>query len=133
MSSVNKATLIGRVGRDPDIRTTPSGMKVVNITLATSRKVKGEEQTQWHRVVMYDKLAEIAAQYVRKGSLLYVEGEIKYGKYTNKDGIEQHTTDINANQMQMLGGRTSAGEEPQRHPKEEPQQSFPEDDSDIPF
>lgn len=132
MSSVNKAIILGRVGRDPDIRATPSGMKVINMNIATSRKVKGEEQTQWHRVVMYDKLAEIAAQYVRKGSLLYVEGEIKYGKYTNKDGVEQYTTDIVANQMQMVGGRPSSGEEPQRHPKEEPQQSFP-DDSDIPF
>jgi single-strand DNA-binding protein len=133
MSSVNKAILIGRVGRDPEIRTiAASGMKVVNMTLATSRKVKGEEQTQWHRVTMYDKLAEIAAQYVRKGSLLYVEGEIKYGKFTNKDGVEQNTTDIVANQMQMIGGRPSAGEEPQRHPKEESQQSF-NDDSDIPF
>lgn len=133
MSSVNKVIILGRVGRDPDIRTTPNGIKVVNFSLATSRKVKGEEQSQWHRVTMYDKLADIAAQYVRKGSLLYVEGEMRYGKYVNKDGFEQHTADIIANQMQMVGGRPQQAEEQQRHPKEEPQQSFPEDDQDIPF
>lgn len=133
MSSVNKIIILGRVGRDPDIRTTPNGIKVVNFSLATSRKVKGEEQSQWHRVTMYDKLADIAAQYVRKGSLLYVEGEMRYGKYVNKDGFEQHTADIIANQMQMVGGRPQQTEEQQRHPKEEPQQSFPEDDSDVPF
>lgn len=133
MSSVNKIIILGRVGRDPDIRTTPNGIKVVNFSLATSRKVKGEEQSQWHRVTMYDKLADIAAQYVRKGSLLYVEGEMRYGKYVNKDGFEQHTADIIANQMQMVGGRPQQAEEQQRHPKEEPQQSFPEDDQDIPF
>ena len=132
MSSVNKAIILGRVGRDPDIRTTPNGIKVVNFSVATSRKVKGEEQTQWHRVTMYDKLAEIAAQYLRKGSLVYVEGEIKYSKFTNKDGVEQNTTEIIANQMQMVGGRPQT-EEAQQHPKEEPQQSFPEDDSDVPF
>ena len=133
MSSVNKIIILGRVGRDPDIRTTPNGIKVVNFSLATSRKVKGEEQSQWHRVTMYDKLADIAAQYVRKGSLLYVEGEMRYGKYVNKDGFEQHTADIIANQMQMVGSRPQQAEEQQRHPKEEPQQSFPEDDSDVPF
>lgn len=133
MSSVNKIIILGRVGRDPDIRTTPNGIKVVNFSLATSRKVKGEEQSQWHRVTMYDKLADIAAQYVRKGSLLYVEGEMRYGKYVNKDGFEQHTADIIANQMQMVGGRPQQAEEQQRHPKEEAQQSFPEDDSDVPF
>ena len=131
MSSVNKAIILGRVGRDPDIRTTPNGIKVVNFSVATSRKVKGEEQTQWHRVTMYDKLAEIAAQYLRKGSLIYVEGEIKYSKFTNKDGVEQNTTEIIANQMQMVGGRPQT-EEAQQHPKEE-QQSFPEDSEDVPF
>ena len=133
MSSVNKAIILGRVGRDPDIRTTPNGIKVVNFSLATSKKVKGEEQTQWHRVTMYDKVAEIAAQYLRKGSLVYVEGEIKYSKFTNKDGIEQNATDIIGHQMQMVGSRPSYGEEPQRHQKEETQQSFPEDDTDVPF
>ena len=126
MSSVNKVTLIGRVGRDPEIRSTPNGFKVVNFTLATSKKVKGEEQTQWHRVTMYDKLAEIAAQYLRKGALVYVEGEIKYSKFTNKDGVEQHSTDIVGYQMQMLGGRAE-----ERH-KDEPKHSFQEDD-DLPF
>ena len=125
MSSVNKVILVGRVGREPDVRQTSTGLKILNLSLATSKKIRGEEQTQWHRVTMYDKVAEIAAQYVRKGTLLYVEGEIKYGKYTNKDNIEQNTTDIVAYQMQILT-RPSVGEEPQRHPEET-------DDSDVPF
>lgn len=122
---INKVMLIGRVGKDPEVRQTSSGLKVTNFTLATSKKVRGEDQTQWHRITMYDKLAEIAAQYTRKGSLLYIEGEIKYGKYTNKDGLEQNTTDIIAYQMQMLGGKPQ-GEEPQRHPEDTP-------DEDLPF
>lgn len=129
MSSVNKATLLGRVGKDPDVRQTPNGIKVVNFSLATSRKIKGEDQTQWHRIAAYDKVAEIIAQYVRKGSLLYIEGEIKYGKYTNRDGIEQNTTDIVANQIQLIGPRPQQQDDVQRHPPEESQ----EDDSDVPF
>lgn len=129
MSSVNKAIILGRVGKDPDVRQTPNGIKVVNFSLATSRKIKGEDQTQWHRIAAYDKVAEIIAQYVRKGSLLYVEGEIKYGKYTNRDGIEQNTTDIVANQIQLIGPRPQQQDDVQRHPPEESQ----EDDSDVPF
>lgn len=120
---ISKTILVGRVGRDPESRQTSSGLKVVNFTLATSKKVRGEEQTQWHRITMYDKVADIAVQYLRKGSMVYLEGEIKYGKYTNKDGIEQNTCDIIAYQMQMLGGKPQ-GEEPQRHP---------DDDESIPF
>jgi single-strand DNA-binding protein len=123
---INRAILIGRAGKDPEIRSTPSGTTVANITLATSKKVKGEESTQWHRLVFFDKLAEVVQQYVRKGSLLYVEGEIRYGEYTDKDGVKRSTTDISVFQMQMLGGKPEQREEPR-------QQSAPVDEGDIPF
>ena len=133
MSSINKVILIGRVGKDPDLRTLQSGKSVVNVTLATSSKYKDRngdqaEDTQWHRLVAYDKLADIISQYVHKGSLIYVEGSLKYGKYTDKDGNEKSTTDIIINQMQMLGGKAEQREAP-RQQKEE---SLIGDD-DIPF
>lgn len=124
MSNVNKAILVGRVGKDPDVRQTPAGLKVCNFSLATSKKVKGEDQTQWHRITAYDKIADIISQYVRKGSLLYIEGEIKYGKYTNRDGIEQNTTDIVVHQVQMIGPRPQQ-EEVQRHPPEDEPEDLP--------
>ena len=136
MSSVNKVILIGRVGRDPEIRHLQSGKSVVNLSLATTSKRKdrdGEfvEDTQWHRLTAYDKLADIIGQYVHKGSLIYIEGSLKYGKFTDKDGNEKNTTDIVIGQMQMLGGKgESHGEErPQR--RQEAQQELPEED--IPF
>jgi single-strand DNA-binding protein len=115
MASVNKVILIGNCGRDPEVRYTASGMAMCNISIATSSRRKdkatGEsiEDTQWHRVQFYDKLAEIAGEYLKKGKPVYVEGRLKYGKYTDKDGIERNTTDIVAEQMQMLGGREGGG------------------------
>jgi single-strand DNA-binding protein len=111
MSSVNKVILIGNCGRDPEMRYLPSGSAVANVTIATSSKrkdkVSGEtiEDTQWHRVTFYDKLAEIVGEYVKKGKPIYVEGRLKYGKFTNKDGVEQNTCDIVATEMQLLGGK----------------------------
>ena len=116
MASVNKVILIGNCGRDPEVRYTPSGTAICSISVATSSRRKdkntGEqiEDTQWHRVTFYDRLAEIAGEYLRKGKPVYLEGRLKYGKYTDKDGIERNTVDIIAEQMQMLGGRDS-GEE----------------------
>ena len=113
MASVNKVILLGNCGRDPEVRYLASGMAVASVTIATSTKRKdktsGEmvEETQWHRVQAFDKLAEIFGQYVKKGSSIYVEGRLKYGKYTDKDGIEKQTTDIIVTEMQMLGGKTS--------------------------
>lgn len=110
MASVNKVTLLGNVGRDPEIRYLPSGKAVCNISLATSSRRKdkttGEtlEDTQWHRVVFYDKLAEVAGEYVKKGKPLYVEGRIHYGSY-EKDGVKQNTVEIVATEMQLLGGK----------------------------
>ncbi len=116
MASVNKVILVGNLGKDPEVRYLPSGSAVANITLATSRKYKdkdrsGEmiEETEWHRVTFFDKLAEVVGQYLKKGSSVYVEGRIKTRKYTDKDGMEKYATDIIANEMQMLGGREGAG------------------------
>jgi single-strand DNA-binding protein len=115
MASVNKVILVGNCGRDPEIRYMPSGGAVANISIATTSKRKdknsGEtiEDTQWHRVQFFDRLAEIVGEYVKKGAPLYVEGRLKYGKYTDKDGIERNTVDIIATEMQLLGGRQGAG------------------------
>jgi single-strand DNA-binding protein len=111
MASVNKVILVGHLGRDPEVRHSPSGMAVCNVSLATSSRRKdkqsGEtvEDTQWHRVIFYDRLAEIAGEYLQKGKMVYIEGRLKYGKYTDKDGVERNTTDIVATEMQMLGGK----------------------------
>ena len=115
MASVNKVILVGNCGRDPEIRYLPSGQAVANISIATSSRRKdkntGEniETTEWHRVTFYDKLAEIVGEYVKKGRPLYVEGRLKYGKFTNKDGHEQNTCDIIATEMQLLGAREGMG------------------------
>ena len=117
MASVNKVILIGNCGRDPEVRYTPGGTAICNVSVATSSrrkdKASGEsiEDTQWHRVTFYDRLAEIAGEYLKKGKPVYIEGRLKYGKYTDKDGIERNTVDIVAEQMQMLGGRDGGGGE----------------------
>ena len=110
MASVNKVILVGNCGRDPEIRYMPNGKASCNISVATSSSYKNQagekvENTEWHRVQFFDKLAEICGEYVRKGKPIYVEGRLKYGKYTDKDGIERNTVDIIATEMQLLGGR----------------------------
>jgi single-strand DNA-binding protein len=111
MASVNKVILVGNCGRDPEVRYAPSGAAICNVSIATSSrrkdKTSGEsiEDTQWHRVTFYDRLAEIAGEFLKKGRPVYVEGRLKYGKYTDKDGIERNTVDIVATEMQLLGGR----------------------------
>ena len=115
MASVNKVILVGNLGRDPEIRYLPSGEPVANITIATSSKYKGKtgemvEETEWHRVTFFGKLADIVGQYLKKGRSVYVEGRIKTRKYTDKDGVEKYATDIIANEMQMLGAREGMGE-----------------------
>ena len=139
MTSVNKVHLLGHAGRDPEIRYLPDGKAVANISIATSirRKDKssGEmiEDTQWHRVTFYDKLAEIAGQYVKKGNPLYIEGRIKYGKFTNKDGVEQNTCDIVATEMQLLGSREQTPQKaPAPRPAAKPAGSGFDDMSDDP-
>ncbi len=115
MASVNKVIVLGNLGRDPEVRYTANGAAICNIGIATSRqwkdKTTGErqEETEWHRVVFYDRLAEIAGEYLKKGSSVYVEGRLKTRKWTDKDGVEKYTTEIVAAEMQLLGGRNSGG------------------------
>jgi single-strand DNA-binding protein len=115
MASVNKVILIGNLGRDPEIRYAPSGSAICNATIATSRnwkdKQSGErqEETEWHRVVFYDRLAEIAGEYLKKGKSVYIEGRLKTRKWTDKEGAERYTTEIIAQEMTMLGSREGGG------------------------
>jgi single-strand DNA-binding protein len=161
MASVNKVILIGNCGRDPEVRYLPSGQAVANVSIATTSRRKdrnsGEmvEETQWHRVTFYERLAEIAGEYVKKGRPIYVEGRLKYGTYTDKTtGVEKNTVDIIATELQLLGGREgsgapSGGEEggyrpaaraaapqaaaPQRPAAPAPAKNFDDMDDDIPF
>ncbi|MBL0030464.1 MAG: single-stranded DNA-binding protein [Rhodanobacteraceae bacterium] len=113
---VNKVILVGNLGADPETRYTQSGGAITSIRIATSEswndKQTGEKQerTEWHRIKFFGKLAEIAGEYLRKGSQVYVEGSLRTDKYTDKEGIERYSTDIIANEMQMLGGKPGAGE-----------------------
>lgn len=143
MASLNKVTLIGNVGKDPETRYMPNGDAVTNLTLATTETWKdksGEkkEKTEWHRVVLYRKLGELAAQYVVKGSSLYIEGRIETNKYTDKEGVEKYSTQIVGAEMKFLGGRTSDGaaKKDDRKPAPSKPASKParnDDDLDIPF
>jgi single-strand DNA-binding protein len=155
MASVNKVILIGFCGRDPEVRYAPSGAAICNISIATSGrrkdKTSGEtiEETAWHRVQLFDRLAEIAGEYLRKGKPVYIEGRLKYGKYTDKDGVERNTVDIVASEMQLLGGRDeqSAGQDRPQSPSLAPLSTpaskaapasrgaggFDDMDDDIPF
>lgn len=109
MSSVNKAIIIGNLGRDPETRYMPNGDAVCNIAVATTESWKDknsgqkQEATEWHRITFYRKLAEIAGQYLKKGSQVYVEGKLQTRKYTDKDGVEKYSTEIIGDSMQMLG------------------------------
>lgn len=112
---VNKAILIGNLGRDPEIRYSPSGAAVANVNIATTDswkdKQSGEQQerTEWHRVVFFGRLAEVVGEYLKKGSQVYVEGRIQTRKWQDKEGNDRYTTEIVANDMQMLGGRGGGG------------------------
>jgi single-strand DNA-binding protein len=112
---INKVILVGNLGADPDTRYMPSGKAVTNIRVATSESWKDkqtgdqQERTEWHSVVMYDKLGEIAAEYLRKGSQVYIEGKLRTRKWQDKEGKDRYTTEIIADQMQMLGGRGAGG------------------------
>ena len=115
MASVNKVIIVGNLGRDPETRYMPSGDAMTSIAVATTDKWRdkatGEqkEATEWHRIAFFGKLAEIAGQYLKKGSQVYVEGRLKTRKYTDKDGVEKDSTEIVADSMQMLGSRMGAG------------------------
>jgi single-strand DNA-binding protein len=115
MASVNKVILVGNLGRDPETRYSTSGAAICNVTIATSRqwkdKASGEkrEETEWHRVVFYDRLAEIAGEYLKKGRPVYVEGRLKTRKWQDKEGQDRYTTEIIAEEMQLLGSREGGG------------------------
>lgn len=111
---VNKVILVGNLGNDPEVKYTQGGMAVARVSLATTsvrkdRDGNSQERTEWHRVVFFGKLGEIVEKYLRKGSQVYVEGELRYDKFTGQDGTERYYTDIVANEMQMLGGRGESG------------------------
>lgn len=151
MASVNKVIILGNLGRDPETRYMPSGDAMTTISVATTDswkdKTTGEkkETTEWHRIVFFGKLAEIAGQYLKKGSAVYVEGSLRTRKYTDKDGIEKYATDIRADSMQMLGGKpdsTGTDSRPsaprqvapvQQQAASNPAPRFEDMEDDIPF
>ena len=126
---MNKAILIGNVGKEPEIRKTQSGISVANFSLATSKKVKGEDKTEWHRIVVWDKLAEIIEKYVKKGDKVMIEGEIETREY-EKDGRKVYTTEIRAWNMEMLGGKSESAKEPANPTKNIDLNDIPDD---LPF
>lgn len=106
MASVNKVIIVGNAGKDPELRYTANGDAIANLAVATSYKPKDKDPvTEWHRISFFGKLAEIVGQYLKKGSSVYIEGRLQTRKYTDKDGIERYSTDIIAEQMQMLGSK----------------------------
>ena len=127
--ALNKIQLIGNLGTDPETRYTPNGTAVTNLNIATDESYKDKsgtliERTEWHRVVIFGKLAEIAAEYLKKGSQAYFEGKLQTRKWQDKDGQDRYTTEIVANQMQMLGGKgmkTSADDDKQSAPEPQPE------------
>lgn len=138
MASVNKVIIVGALGRDPEIRYMPNGDAACNLSVATSESWKDksgekQERTEWHRISMFGKLAEIAGQYLAKGSSVYLEGKLQTRKWTDKDGVDKYTTEIIADRMQMLGGKESRQERQESQPSR--QQRPPADDFDdsIPF
>lgn len=132
MASLNKVTLIGNLGKDPESRYMPNGDQVTNITLATTEtwkdKNSGEqkEATEWHRLVFFRRQAEIASQYLKKGSQIYIEGKLKTRKWQDKDGVDRYTTEIHCDEMKMLGKREGGGEGGQQPRPQQPQQPRPQ-------
>ncbi len=115
MASVNKVIIVGNLGKDPEMRYMPSGSAICNVNVATTRQWKNKdsgekmEETDWHRIVFFDRLAEIAGEYLKKGRSVYVEGRLRTRKWADKEGKDQYTTEVVATEMQMLGGREGMG------------------------
>ena len=149
MATLNKVTLIGYLGHDPEIRSTAAGDAVAHLAVATTEtwkdKATGEkkEATEWHRIVLYRKLAEIAGQYLKKGSLVYLEGRLQTRKWTGKDDVDRYTTEIIADDMRMLGARPAGGGDseardeqasaPAAHHSRAPHPRYEYEDDAIPF
>lgn len=142
MSIENHVQLIGNLGNDPETKYTQAGMAITKISLATTSRRKdrdgnAKEDTQWHRVTFFGKLAEIAGEFLQKGSMVSIQGSIRYSEH-EKDGVKRYYTDIIADQMKMLGGRERGGDRPAQRqapakPKQAPDPGDPFDDDDIPF
>jgi len=141
---INKVILIGNIGGDPETRYLPSGGAVTNITVATSESWKdkqsgqSQERTEWHRVVFFNRLAEIAGEYLRKGSKVYIEGGLRTRKWQDRDGTDRYTTEIVAGELQMLDSKSTereslADRRPPSRSEERPQPPNDFDDQDIPF
>jgi single-strand DNA-binding protein len=154
MASINKVILIGNLGRDPEVRYSASGSAICNLAIATSRnwkdKTSGDkiEETEWHRVSLFERLAEIAAEYLKKGRSVYIEGRLKTRKWQDKDGVERYTTEIIGDSLQLLGSRenqpgseqeNTATQTPNNRPAQapspavQPHTSFDTMEDDIPF
>lgn len=135
MSSVNKAIILGRLGQDPETRNTASGAAVANLSIATSEswkdKTSGEkkEKTEWHRVVLFNRVAEVARDYLKKGSQVYIEGKLQTRKWQDNDGNDRYTTEIVGNELKMLGSKADSHTAP-KQTQESKQDDF---DDDIPF
>lgn len=145
---INKVILVGNLGADPETRAMPSGSSVTNISIATQESWKDkntgdqQERTEWHKVVFFGRLAEIAGEYLKKGSQVYVEGKLRTQKWQDREGKDRWTTEVVANEMQMLGGRAGSGApaaqgpaptSPPQGSSDTPQDSPPPFDDDIPF
>ena len=150
MASINKVIIIGNLGKDPEVRYMPNGDAVTNITVATTDTWKDkngekQEKTEWHRITFYRKLAEIAGEYLKKGSQVYIEGRLETKKWTDKSGVDRYTTEINCTDMRMLGGRPKGGRDEGDDQDDQPRQQskpkatadagsgFDDMDDDIPF
>ena len=138
MNGINKVIIIGTLGKDVEVRHTQAGKAVANMSMATSEKWKDkqgqqQEKTEWHKVVMFDRLAEIAQQYLSKGSKCYIDGKLQTRKWQDQNGQDRYSTEIIANNMQMLGGESTARTEPQRAPQQQQPNNPLDLDDDIPF
>lgn len=140
MASVNKAILIGNLGADPELRYTPSGAAVASFNIATTEKWKGkdgqqQEKTEWHRIVLWSRQAEIAKEYLHKGSPVYIEGRIQNRSYEDKDGIKRYVTEIIGQRMQLLGGRGGGASDTggTSGPPPPPEGDMAGEDDDLPF
>ena len=144
MASVNKVILVGNLGKDPDLRFMPNGEAVCNFSIATTENWKDKngqkhEKTEWHNIVIYRKLADIAGEYLKKGRPVYIEGRLKTRKWQDKDGNDRYTTEIVADSMQMLGSKDNNDNGGYQQLKAQPKEAYPDDggfevmEDDIPF
>jgi single-strand DNA-binding protein len=138
MASVNKAIIIGNLGADPELRYTPSGQAVTSFSVATTDRYKDksgtqQSRTEWHNVVLWGRLAEIARDYLKKGNPVYIEGRIQYRSYDDKEGIKRYRTEIVGQSLQLLGGKPSGDSAHGEPSTDVPEPQMPADDDDLPF